>query len=357
MDFSYGVPIVEVHVNGHGPYRMIVDTTAVGMIVSEAFANEKGFSYSPFTGVNIAHGFRWIEELQIGHAKFSGFDCAAWFRVSEEISRYDGVLGRNVFMNVLLTLDYPNSRVILRPYQPLDANDPQVVTTAAVYSEKLAIPIHVDGTSYPLIIDSRDLESITIRSDLEDALRFEPIPPYAQIFTIKRRIDHLLSLGEHIIEKPIVTPVYDGRSSHIKMQIRTPIDYNRSSIGSGLLKHFTVTLDQRSDLARFERAETTPIRTPPVRTYVTGRTMDYVDDAIVVGKRNSLESLSSLKIFSRLPRFNTGDRIIQINGISINDVTSEMTASMLDGAEDIAFTVERGERILTITAPIITLIP
>src|SRR5215471_13002131 len=72
-----GRPVIEVAINGHGPYRFILDTGAAATVVSEELSRE--LALAPLAGVAVASAnggpapaIAMIDDLRIGGATLRG---------------------------------------------------------------------------------------------------------------------------------------------------------------------------------------------------------------------------------------------------------------------------------------------
>jgi hypothetical protein len=100
------MPLVDVLVNGRGPYRLLVDTGANVTLLQGRVARELRL---PVLRPGRESQLVRVERLEIGAARFTGLVAGArdW---REDI---DGVLGFNLFSGCLLTFDYPAGTLVL----------------------------------------------------------------------------------------------------------------------------------------------------------------------------------------------------------------------------------------------------
>ena len=120
-------PLVEVLVNGQGPYRFLIDTACETVIVDRKVADACGLQRvgKEFPGNKYRAG---VGDLKIGTAKFRDldvwvFDIAGIDPVAPAV---DGVLGPPIFADCCLTLDMPRERLIINRHE-LSAGTPHVV--------------------------------------------------------------------------------------------------------------------------------------------------------------------------------------------------------------------------------------
>ena len=108
----HGVASVDVSINGSGPYRFVIDWGANLFALSPRLAQTLKL---PRTGRDeMGNETVQVETLSLGGARFVGLTAAVdpFFDDKEE----QGVLGVNVYVELLMTLDYPRKIVGLDAY-------------------------------------------------------------------------------------------------------------------------------------------------------------------------------------------------------------------------------------------------
>src|ERR1051326_8132692 len=122
MDLSSGQPVVEVYLNGKGPFRMFLDTGAGSTVLDRSLADELALRHvgktrmgDPANPEAIAADLVRIDSLRIGPASFEGIEAASWDRsgLRRDANPPRGVIGFALFRELLLTLDYPGAQVRL----------------------------------------------------------------------------------------------------------------------------------------------------------------------------------------------------------------------------------------------------
>ena len=120
MKVVHGKPYVMVMINGHGPYRFMVDTGTGGeAIVSAELVQELGFptvgrtllSDPSKAGVH-ATDLVMIDSLVVAGKEFTEVR-AVRHKIYGEDASCQGVLGFTMFEDYLLTLDFPNQLLTL----------------------------------------------------------------------------------------------------------------------------------------------------------------------------------------------------------------------------------------------------
>jgi predicted aspartyl protease len=116
--------VVSTHINGQGPYDLILDTGATMTCVSQTLAGDLELP-SRRTGVGIAIGVGasgqvrmvQVDSLRVGEASAEGLpvcvlDLAAVQTVAADVH---GLLGLNFLRNYHLTLDFERNVLVLGP--------------------------------------------------------------------------------------------------------------------------------------------------------------------------------------------------------------------------------------------------
>jgi predicted aspartyl protease len=117
----FGRPTASVSVNGHGPFRFLVDTGATTTVVAARLARSIGLSPAGVTTVYGGTGqadapMAYVDELQAGAIRRNGLRVALLDRGSME--QWDGVLGADMFLGRRLEFDIPGKSVILSESSP-----------------------------------------------------------------------------------------------------------------------------------------------------------------------------------------------------------------------------------------------
>src|SRR5689334_4027595 len=99
------LPVIEVMVNGRGPFRFGVETGSPFIAAREGFGAKAGLvSAGETAGIP---SYR-VDSITFGGASFQDFQIAEMGRAATGV---DGILGLPFFRNVLLTIDYPAKKL------------------------------------------------------------------------------------------------------------------------------------------------------------------------------------------------------------------------------------------------------
>lgn len=260
-----GFFLLPVHVNGRGPYTMLLDTGAAAVVVDDDLAaTDLAHLSRPFTmlAVGAGGGTERIDEalridsLRIGSFEVGGLDAAVLDldpTAGALGTRIDGILGMPVFADVLLTLDYPAGRVSVATGS-LPPPDGQTVLSSRPDSATgdlggaPTIEIRIGGRTIPVAIDTGMSGTL--------ALRERDAPPTVGA---TREIAMIHAVGGKFPRRAarLGTDVVVGR-----YVLRNPVvelERRRSLMGTGVLRHFRVTFDQAGGRVALVRPGDEPV--------------------------------------------------------------------------------------------------
>jgi hypothetical protein len=258
--------VVEAKWDRFGPYRFLIDTGSSVTLVSPALARRYP-GWSPPSGPRRVMGpdgsvvelqEASMRRLELGGVRFDDvpvllYDCAPF--TAHLGVRIDGVLGFPLFREALLTLDYPNSRVVV---QSAKAATPGPGTTVAFDDGRKTplVPVKLGDRTLVALIDSGSDMTFSINPvGLEPRFAFGPVDGATVATIAGDRVQQIGRLAQTITVAgvPFVEPIVD-------------LSDELSAIGAGALKHFSVTFDQRNDRVTFFREENEPILMAPRRS-------------------------------------------------------------------------------------------
>ena len=262
--------VIEAKWDRDGPYRFLVDTGTSITLVTSAFARRypgRGPlpGSAPRVPVKGANGgmtelpATTLRRIEIGAARFEDvpaliYDCAP---LSTHLGvKIDGVLGFPLFREILLTLDYPGSRLLLQPAKT-NALVPGTVIGFDDRSKVPLIQVRLGTRSFVALIDSGSDSAFSL-NPVGLAPQFAAPPRTgATVGTIivGDRVEQIgrlaepLAIANHLFDRPIVN-----------------LTDELSSVGGGMLRHFTVTFDQEHNRVTFYRESRESITMPPRRS-------------------------------------------------------------------------------------------
>jgi hypothetical protein len=263
LTFVGGRPVVEVKLEGKGPYRFYLDTGASGPVMNTKVAEElKLKSFNNDMGVRVGSGgdgpntkpiqakLLVIKDLELGSAKLMDVTIAAFDRAG--LGGDDapaGVLSPTLFEGYLVTLDYPKKEMRIRE-GALPAADGK---TSFDYVKGKRIPtmvINLAGQEIETHLDSGSGAGLSLPKKFADTL-----PLAAPAVDTGKRARSVTG------EFPVFEGRLKGRVTFGTFTYEDPViqfcDVVRfGNLGSSLLKEFVITLDVKNRRFHLERIAT-----------------------------------------------------------------------------------------------------
>lgn len=260
--------VVETKWDKFGPYHFVIDTGSSVTLVSPELALRYGAPNEPPPDVprvrvrSSLGAARLLDavtltRIQLGRARFEYvpalvFDCdelSALFGV-----RIDGILGFPLFRNAALTLDYPHAQVVLRSDIPKEGLPGETILFNNVDKTPL-IPVRLGDREFAALIDSGSTAAIAVNpAGLAPAFSFGPVEgPVVNTLsgderTSVGRLADVVRLGSFDIAQPVAE-----------------VTDELSSLGGGILRHFSVTFDQRDNEVFFQHDPADSLSMPALR--------------------------------------------------------------------------------------------
>lgn len=239
-----GRAVVEVKINGKGPYRFILSSTAMMTVIDAALSKElnlpvaDGVQHAPSAGD--APAIVTIDELRLGDSTVRGFIGAAMslsgLYAGEGAPR--GIVGASLFQGYLVTYDYPKKRVSIEKGR-IESADAQ---SSFEYSEtRPMVPIKVAGTPARVLLDTGNGAGLTLPLRFAQQLQLAAPPKEAGMtrtsageFPVsKAAVNGAIELGKFKLGLPEVS-FSDARAG---------VAVATGAIGYEVLRNFMVTLD------------------------------------------------------------------------------------------------------------------
>lgn len=252
MEVIHGKPFVMVTVNGRGPFRFIIDTGTGGQaMVTGELAQQLGLPVAGETRLSdpTGRGGQTAPLVLIDSLRLAGLEFNAVKAVRHSLPRGDGdcqgMLGFTLFRDVLLTLDYPNARLILSrgaltpdgEKSVLPFRMPDGVPIASLRIGGRPVEAQMDSGGAGLSLPEQLAASLKYSDGPEIFGKGESLSTRFQIRAGKLASD--VHLGDFTLDRPWV-----------EINPAFPL----SNFGACPMQHFTITFDQQNRLMRLESA-------------------------------------------------------------------------------------------------------
>jgi hypothetical protein len=251
-----GRPLVDLMIDGKGPYRFILDTGASLTVIGEDLKKE--LALTPVAGTHAAApggGAAEVVKLanvRIGDAVLAGLPAA----IVPLLPRFGGdngprgVLSAASLPGYLLILDYPNKRIGIRKgtLPPPDSSNcfqytaEQMLPGALVRVAGTNISVHVDsGSPFALTLPTKYLKELPLESAPRELRKART--PHGEYPVWAARVKGGVELGKF---KVTVDEVFFSDISPVPGP-------PTGNIGYKVLDQFLVTLDSKNRRIRFEQ--------------------------------------------------------------------------------------------------------
>ncbi|MBW8782047.1 MAG: aspartyl protease family protein [Verrucomicrobia bacterium] len=259
--------IVTVQGDERAPWRFLIDTGSTTTLVSPEFAarhasGKEGREPAAMTVRSAAGDTVSLARVQLAPFDLGGvrFKTSALVYDCAELSAHfgfkiDGVLGFPLFRHTLLTLDYPHAQLILQ-----SARETPLLPGSTVRFNNdrhiPLIPIELGGRSVIALIDSGSDGALHLNPAGLNP-RFVSGPrPGGMVGTLTGdrpqevgRLADDLVIGGYTFPRPVVD-----------------LTDELSSLGSAILRQFTLTFDQTRNQVTFYRETNASVVSPPLRS-------------------------------------------------------------------------------------------
>ena len=246
-----GRPLVEVRINGKGPFRFILDTGADRTVIDEDLTKQLSLETVQTAALHGAGGAR-IGVLDIGGATIEDVivETAPLTRMFGGGDAPSGVLSAASFPGYLLVLDYPGKRILIRKGE-LPAADSrtrfeytreQILPNVPVRVAGVEIRAHIDtGSPGSVTLPARYLKELPLSSEPTQIGRART--PGGEFPIWSGQINGRVELGQ-----------YELDSKNVEFSDANPIPGPPSgNLGYQVLRQFVVTLDSKTRRIQFER--------------------------------------------------------------------------------------------------------
>ena len=253
MDMTTHRPIVEVMIDGKGPYQFIFDTGSSANVIDENLQEAFGFEVVGEDPLQTPGSENRLVSPRVAVPKIH-FPGTNLFKDAEmnvialrrTMLPIDGILGGFFLKDYLATMDYPGGKLILTTGE-LKKNDSDV-TSFIQNARNLNLNINVDGNNVEAHLDSGNPHTITLPYSLKDKLTFKETPkkglpmrtPVASFNTWEAELVGSITIGNAVFENP---------------PVRLAEGFEFVNLGYGVINELRTTIDRKNSLIKFERVK------------------------------------------------------------------------------------------------------
>lgn len=256
IDHSTGHIEVAVQINGKGPYKFLLDTGATGHgRIDSKIAREL---FLPVTGqtlnddgsgrnLTIVNQHR-IDSLLVGDRMFYDLSFMAQnFHEAEATDMHiDGILGFELFENLLLTIDYKFHHIYFTE-GALSPDDPHTISFDPGESKKRCfIPVKIGNTTFMAVLDTGNQGGLTVPHRIVRQLDLAGRP---QVYGYAKTTNNEYTL----YESDPVAPVEIAGFTLPEVTVKSARFWRTPNIGYQLLCDFVITIDQKNHLVCMRR--------------------------------------------------------------------------------------------------------
>ena len=334
LDLGMGQPVVDVWLNGRGPFRMFLDTGAGTTVIDLSLADELKLPRTGKTRIGDPSDPQALEadrvridSLRIGGATFAGVSGVTFdrskIRPGPDMPR--GVVGFPVFHDVLEAFDFPNAtlRLTRGHLPPVDGRH------VLAYTDTDGVPlisVDVGGAKIPAHLDTGSPGFVSIPEKDSSLVRFAgPLVEVGRGRTVNgpvsfrgATLDGNLTIGDVVFERPLVM-----------LNDRLP----DANVGTRALRDCVVTLEPAARRVSFER---TRVSSPEPMHAIAGGTSAGAHVAgpppgtKTAGVMLSPQPGGRLVVVDTLPGsvaagadIRAGDEVLEIDGDAIGSLTDD----------------------------------
>ena len=256
-----GEPIIDVLINGRGPFPMMFDTGAEDTLTPEAAAalglkTEGGGTLHDSSGASVPIAFTRVRALRLGDAEMNDQQFAVVSLPQYLVDRGSrlplaGFIGYELLAHFAARLDYDGRTLTLTPAEKFRYDGKGVRVPLHFSGRSPAVPAAVDGVSGLFLVDTGSTGALTLRRQfvkdrefearLPSALRIKSIGVTGPFEAIIMRLDRFDIAGSRI-DRPATRFASTEKEG-------LPFTNLDGSIGYEILRQFVITFDfQRREL-------------------------------------------------------------------------------------------------------------
>lgn len=260
--------LVEVKINGEKELVFLLDTGATQSILDTKAAKSLGMVNSGDFNITTGSGaikmqFMNLDSMRLGELTINNIPVAVTslkkFAKNLEI-KPSGLLGANILKRFVITIDYPNEMIELRPAgTKLDASKGVIVSTKpSLGVSGLAVEGIIDNKQkLDLLLDSGAAFNHVSEGLIKDLITGTPVLPVGYVKGLDAKMVrtgaikfNTIKLGDLVVKNPVFSI---APSTH-KANPGLISGGNLAIIGNPLLSKFKITINYRDQKILFEKS-------------------------------------------------------------------------------------------------------
>lgn len=312
-------PTIDVMINGHGPFRMLVETgSARSYLLPDNYARV------------YAERAQSTDTMRIGTALLTGIVLRRNAHLG--VTGIDGLLGLDALFDAAVTLDFP-ARELRLVKDTLPAANGRDLLTLGSTAQLWTVPITLADRTVHAFLDTQSALSISAAPSRAREFSFTsaPVmvgqargPTIGNVPLERARLAADAYIGDAQLKQPLVD----------LLPLSAPLPPDAFILGLQVLSHFSVTLDQRVGRVRMARENRVVPAPPPL--FATGLSAITRPDGarfVLAVLENSAAAEAGLK---------PGEVILRLDGRAITQVSEAEWRDAISGGATIRLRVTNG---------------
>jgi hypothetical protein len=359
MDLASGRPVIELGIDGHGPYRFVLDTGAGGTVIDAGLARELSLAVVGRDSIGDPSnpGAFHVDVVRPGSITIGAPGAggaapltlrgvsASTFEVRQMMgATTSGIIGLPDFADLLVTLDYPEGKVRFERGEL--APEAPGVTGYESPDGIIAIPMTVGDTTLTAHLDSGNPGAFMLPHALAGRLHFSSPPVEVGQ---ARTVNSTATIYGARLAGDIRAAGLTWSNPEVNL---SDLIVNFGNIGFDALRDVAVTIDQNHHRLRFARSATAAAPAPQRRRLgimFAGMTPGAAALPLVDG------GLQLERVIPGGPAekagLQAGDVILAVNGRAAAGLAQAELFDILGAPRELQLRVKRGGQELAIVIP------